>query len=60
VSFARTGNPNNKLLPKWEPFSAAKRATMIFNNDCRAANDPYRDERFAIAAAERQRPITEG
>jgi para-nitrobenzyl esterase len=60
VSFARTGNPNNKLLPKWEPFSAEKRATMIFNNECRAANDPYRDERFAIAAAQRLRPTTEG
>jgi para-nitrobenzyl esterase len=60
VSFARTGNPNTRLLPKWEPFSAAKRATMIFNNECRAANDPYREERFAIAAAQRLRPTTEG
>jgi para-nitrobenzyl esterase len=60
VSFARTGNPNTRLLPKWEPFSAAKRATMIFNNECRAANDPYREERFAIAAAQRLRATTEG
>jgi para-nitrobenzyl esterase len=60
VSFARTGNPNNKLLPKWEPFTAEKRTTMMFNNDCRAANDPFRDERFAIAAAQRLRPTTEG
>jgi para-nitrobenzyl esterase len=59
VSFARTGNPNNKRLPKWEPFTAEKRTTMMFNNECRAANDPYRDERFAIAAAERQRPTTD-
>jgi len=51
VAFARTGNPNHKGLPKWEPFSADKRATLIFNNECRAVNDPYRDERLAVAAA---------
>jgi para-nitrobenzyl esterase len=51
VAFARTGNPNHKGLPKWEPFTADKRATLIFNNDCRAVNDPYRDERLAVAAA---------
>jgi len=52
AAFARTGNPNTKLLPKWDPFTAEKRATMIFTNECRAVNDPYRDERLAIAAAQ--------
>jgi len=51
VAFARTGNPNHKGLPKWEPFTADKRATMIFNGECRAVNDPYREERLAVAAA---------
>jgi len=51
VAFARTGNPNHKGLPKWEPFTADKRATMIFNDECRAVNDPYREERLAVAAA---------
>jgi len=51
VAFARTGNPNHKGLPKWEPFTRDERATMIFNNECRAVNDPYRDERLAVAAA---------
>jgi para-nitrobenzyl esterase len=50
VAFARTGNPNHKGLPTWEPFTADKRATMIFNNECRAVNDPYRDERLAVAS----------
>jgi len=51
VAFARVGNPNDKRLPKWEPFTGEKRATMMFNNECRAVNDPYRDGRLAIAAA---------
>ena len=59
VAFARTGNPNTKLLPKWEPFTADKRATMIFNNECRAVNDPYRDERLAMAAAQPARRTNE-
>jgi len=50
VSFARTGNPNNTLLPAWEPFTAGKRATMMLNKESRAVNDPYREERLAIAA----------
>lgn len=46
AAFARTGNPNHPGLPDWQPFSADRRATMIFNNECRAVNDPYRDERL--------------
>jgi len=52
VAFARTGNPNHKGLPKWDPFTADRRATMIFNNECRAVTDPYREERLAVAAAQ--------
>jgi para-nitrobenzyl esterase len=55
AAFARSGNPNHKLLPKWDPFTADKRATMIFNNECRAVNDPYREERLAVAAAQPSR-----
>jgi len=60
VAFARTGNPNHKGLPKWDRFTADTRATMIFNNECRAVNDPYREERLAIAAAQPGRRSTEG
>ena len=28
------GNPNAEGLPEWEPYTAEKGATMIFNNDC--------------------------
>ena len=47
AAFARSGNPNHKGIPQWEPFTERQRATMIWNNPCRAVNDPYRDERLA-------------
>ena len=47
AAFARTGNPNHRGIPKWEPFTETQRATMIFNNECKAVNDPYREERLA-------------
>jgi para-nitrobenzyl esterase len=50
ATFARTGNPNNKLLPDWAPFTNGERATMILGNDCRLANDPNKEERLALAA----------
>jgi para-nitrobenzyl esterase len=50
AAFARTGNPNHKGLPKWQPFDANQRATMILNNECKAVNDPYREERLAREA----------
>lgn len=34
INFARTGNPNADGLPTWEPYTAEKGATMIFNNKC--------------------------
>jgi para-nitrobenzyl esterase len=46
AAFARNGNPNHKGIPAWRPFNEAQRATMIFNNECRAMNDPYHDERL--------------
>jgi para-nitrobenzyl esterase len=49
-SFARTGTPSAKGLPHWAPFTADQRATMIFNNECKLVNDPYKEERLAIAA----------
>ncbi|HSP66300.1 MAG TPA: carboxylesterase/lipase family protein [Bryobacteraceae bacterium] len=50
AAFARTGNPNHKGLPNWPKFNPAQRATMIFNNECKVANDPNGEERKALAA----------
>ena len=49
AAFARSGNPNHKGIPKWEPFDTTKRATMIWNNECKVVNNPYREERLARA-----------
>jgi para-nitrobenzyl esterase len=51
AAFARSGNPNNKLIPKWAPFNLDKRTLMIWNNECRVADDPFREQRLARMAA---------
>ena len=51
AAFARTGNPNHKGIPKWTPFTLDRRTTMIWNNECRVADDPFREERLARIAA---------
>ena len=54
AAFARSGNPNHSGLPHWPAFNATKRATMFFDNDCRVVNDPRREERLALQAAQTQ------
>lgn len=34
LSFIKTGNPNVKGLPKWEPYNAETGVTMILDNKC--------------------------
>jgi para-nitrobenzyl esterase len=50
AAFARSGNPNVKGLPHWPAFTADQRATMIFNNESKVVNDPYKEERLALLA----------
>jgi para-nitrobenzyl esterase len=38
VSFARTGDPNNGLIPKWEPYTDEGGATLIIDNTIEAKN----------------------
>ncbi len=45
IAFARTGNPNNRLLPDWRPYSLAKRETMVFDLPPHLDNDPRGRER---------------
>ena len=34
INFAKTGNPNHKGLPVWEPYNENKGSTMYFDNTC--------------------------
>ncbi len=45
LAFARTGNPNHADLPRWTPYSLARRETMIMDLPPRMENDPRGDER---------------
>jgi para-nitrobenzyl esterase len=45
LAFAKTGNPNNALIPRWNPYSMEKRETMIFNVPTTMENDPRGGER---------------
>ena len=49
----RTGNPNHTGLPNWVPFTRDRRATMVFDNECRLENDPYGEEKRVLSAAVR-------
>lgn len=35
INFAKTGNPNHKGIPKWDPYTENKGATMYYDNVCR-------------------------
>lgn len=45
LAFARTGDPNHSLLPRWTPYSLERRETMIMDLPPRMENDPRGDER---------------
>ena len=45
LQFARNGNPNNKLIPNWKPYTMLKRETMVFDIPPRLENDPRGEER---------------
>jgi para-nitrobenzyl esterase len=51
VAFARTGNPNHASLPSWEPWNPTRWPTMVFGREVRAVDDPWGEERRAMAAA---------
>jgi para-nitrobenzyl esterase len=45
VAFARTGSPRTAALADWEPYTAARRSTMLLDTSCRAVDAPYESER---------------
>ena len=46
AAFARTGKPDNPAIPHWPVYTVAERATLIFNQECRVANDSDRETRM--------------
>lgn len=45
IRFARTGDPNGGGLPAWEPYSLARRQTMVWNLEPKLVDDPRGEER---------------
>jgi para-nitrobenzyl esterase len=46
IGFAKTGNPNHAGLPLWPKYDRGRRATMIFNEECKVVDDPGKDDRL--------------
>jgi len=49
VAFARTGNPNHRGIPKWDAWTPARWTTMVFDAATTAVDDPWGQERRAMA-----------
>ena len=58
IAFARTGNPNNKLIPRWEMYALPRRQTMVFNVPSRLEDDPRGAERRLFAKVPYVQPGT--
>lgn len=49
IQFARTGNPNHPLLPRWPAFAAETVPTMIFDHPPRVEMNPDGAEQKSVA-----------
>jgi len=55
VAFARTGNPNHRGIPQWAAWDPRRWTTMVFDRETAAVDDPWGEERRAMAAARENR-----
>ena len=46
VKFARTGNPNNRYIPAWKPYTTSRRATLLFDATPRVSDDWHGADRL--------------
>jgi para-nitrobenzyl esterase len=58
INFARTGDPNNRLIPRWERYQLPRRQTLVFNVPSRLADDPRGAERKLFAKVPYVQPGT--
>ncbi len=49
IRFAATGNPGGDGIPQWPRYDAKRRATMLFDAEVRASDDPNRLARTTMA-----------
>ncbi|NVM52601.1 MAG: carboxylesterase/lipase family protein [Candidatus Helarchaeota archaeon] len=47
IAFARSGNPNHGSIPKWPPYDAEKRSTMLLGSELKLVNAIFEKERKA-------------
>jgi para-nitrobenzyl esterase len=48
IAFARTGSPDTPKLPKWTPYDASRRATLVFDDRSEIVSDPTKERRIAM------------
>ncbi|OYW82044.1 MAG: hypothetical protein B7Z26_04080, partial [Asticcacaulis sp. 32-58-5] len=58
IQFARTGNPQNALIPEWPRYELTKRATLIVDQSPRIEGDPRGQERRLFATVPYTKPGT--
>jgi para-nitrobenzyl esterase len=46
AAFARSGTPDNKVIPHWPAYTPADRATMMIDTEWRVQNDPQHEARL--------------
>ena len=40
ATFARNGDPAHDAIPPWPAYTAGRRATMLFDDECKVVDDP--------------------
>jgi para-nitrobenzyl esterase len=58
INFARTGDPNNRLIPRWERYTLPRRQTLVFNVPSHLEDDPRGAERRLFAKVPYVQPGT--